>query len=193
MASIGVFIILTNLLAMIFGNENKTYTNTSGNSISIADLIITQMQLIQFISCVLLIIVLLIIINKTTMGIKIKALSNNGLLFEILGQSAAKFKLFLFFISGILGAIVSLLISFDVSFDPYFGMSLLLNALVAMIIGGFGSFKGSVFGGILLGIIQSISIYLFDSRWETAISFLILIAILVFRPQGLFGEKQRLI
>ena len=192
-ASIGVFIIITNLVAMIYGNENKSYSNEIEQSFTFGNIIITQMQMIQLLVCIILVIAFLVIVNKTNIGIKIKALSNSSILYEVLGQSSKKFRIFLFFVSGILACIVSLLISFDVGFDPYFGMSLLLNALVAMIIGGFGSFKGSVFGGIILGMIQSISIYFFESRWESAISFLILIIILVFRPQGLFGERQRLI
>jgi branched-chain amino acid transport system permease protein len=178
-ASIGVFIVITNLLAMGYGNETKTFPSDIKPSIQVGSLIITYMQVLQGILCSLLILGFLWILRTTDLGIKIKALSNNLNLFEVLGHSAAQFRMILFFMSGVLAAIISLLMSFDVGFDPYFGMSLLLNALVAMIIGGFGSFKGSVLGGIILGLIQSVSIYFFESRWETAISFLLLILILI--------------
>ncbi len=192
-ASIGVFIILINLVAMLYGNENKSFSNSISNSHTIGNLIITQMQLIQCCCGALILIVVLIIVNKTDLGIRIKALSNNSTLYKVLGHSVSSLRAKLFFISGVLAAIVSFLISYDIGFDPYFGMHLLLNAMVAMIIGGFGSFKGSVVGGMLLGIIQSLSIYFFESRWENAISFIILIMMLIFMPQGLFGEKQRMI
>jgi branched-chain amino acid transport system permease protein len=192
-ASIGAFIILTNTIAMIYGNENKTFNNEIGSSLTFEDLIITQMQMVQFTVSAVMIGTFLVIINTTSLGIKIKALSNNPTLFQTMGHSSYIFRYVLFFISGVLAAIISLLFSFDVGFDPNFGMALLLNALVAMIIGGIGSFKGSVLGGLVLGLIQSISVYYFESRWETTISFIILIVILLFRPQGIFGEKQRLI
>ena len=192
-ASIGVFIVITNILAMTYGNETKTFQSDVRPSIQVGTLIITYMQVLQGIISSVLILSFLWILRTTDLGIKIKALSNNLNLFEVLGHSAARFRMILFFMSGVLAAIISLLISHDVGFDPYFGMSLLLNALVAMIIGGFGSFKGSALGGIVLGLIQSLSIYFFESRWETAISFLLLILILILRPQGMYGEKQRLI
>ncbi len=190
-ASIGLFIILTNAIAILFGNENKTFSQNIYNSLSIGSIIITRMQIIQFSFSLALITALLVVLGRTNLGIKINALSHDKLLFEVFGHNALKLRLTLYFISGILAAVVSLLIGFDVGFDPYFGMSLLLNALVVMIIGGFGSFRGALTGGLILGILQSLSVYFFEARWETAITFLLLILILIFRPQGLFGIKQR--
>lgn len=190
-ASIGLFIILTNLLAMLFGNENKTFSSTIYNSLRLGDMIITRMQLVQLVTSGLLIAGLLIVLRRTHLGLKIKALSYDKLLFEVFGHHAMQLRLRLYFISGVLAAIVSLLIGYDVGFDPYFGMGLLLNALVVMIMGGFGSFKGAVVGGVILGVLQSLSVYFFQARWETAITFLLLILILIFRPQGIFGVKQR--
>lgn len=190
-ASIGLFIVITNLLALFFGNEIKTFTQEIQNSSQWGQIIITQMQLKQFLIAVAMIFALMIVLNKTNLGIKIKAISFDKLLFQVYGHDASKLRLILYFVSGVLAAVVSLLIGYDVGFDPYFGMALLLNALVAMIIGGFGSFKGAIVGGLVLGILQSISIYFFEAKWETAISFVLLIVILVFRPQGIFGTKQR--
>lgn len=190
-ASIGLFIVLTNALAMFFGNGNKTFFQEFQNSLQFGNIIITKVQGLQLLISVIIISALFIVLNKTNLGLKIKAISFDNLLFQIFGNNATKLRLILYFVSGGIAAIVSLLIGYDVGFNPYFGMALLLNALVAMIIGGFGSFKGALFGGIILGIIQSLSVYFFDTKWETAISFLILILILIFRPQGLYGTKQR--
>lgn len=190
-ASIGLFIVLTNLLAMLFGNENKVFTHHIYDSLKLGELIITRMQLIQFAASGVLIAGLLLVLKHTHLGLKIKALSYDKLLFEVFGHNAQKLRLWLYFTSGVLAAIVSLLIGYDVGFDPYFGMHLLLNALVVMILGGFGSFRGALIGGVLLGILQSLSVYFFAARWETAITFLLLIVVLIFKPQGIFGIKQR--
>ncbi len=190
-ASIGLFIILTNLLAMLFGNENKTFSQSIYNSLKFGNIIITRMQLIQLVVSGLLAAGVLMALRKTNLGLKINALSHDRLLFEVFGHNALRLRLVLYFISGVLGAAVSLLIGYDVGFDPYFGMGLLLNALVVMILGGFGSFKGALIGGLILGILQSLSVYFFEARWETAITFLLLVLILIFRPQGIFGVKQR--
>lgn len=192
-ASIGLFTILINLIALLFGNENQTLTNEISRSFNLGHIIITRMQLLQFFIASVSIIVILIILSKSRWGLNIKALSYNKELFSVLGNNAIRIRSLLTFFSGVIAAIVSLLLALDVGFDPYFGMPLLLNALVVMILGGTGSFYGSLLGGVLLGIIQSLSVYFFEARWETAITFIILILVLVFRPQGLFGEKERLV
>ncbi len=190
-ASIGLFTVLINLVAMIFGNENQTLTNEISRSFSFGNIIVTRMQMWQLVIASACISFILIILSKSRWGLNIKALSNNRELFSVLGNDAIRVRSALTFVSGVIAAIVSLLLAYDVGFDPYFGMPLLLNALVVMILGGTGSFYGSLLGGILLGVIQSLSVYFFEARWETAISFVILILMLIFRPQGLFGEKQR--
>jgi branched-chain amino acid transport system permease protein len=190
-ASIGLFTVLINLIAMIFGNENQTLTNEISRSFSFGNIIITRMQMLQLVISSVCIGTILIILSKSRWGLNIKALSNNRELFSVLGNDAIRLRSLLTFTSGVIAAVVSLLLAYDVGFDPYFGMPLLLNALIVMILGGTGSFYGSFLGGILLGIIQSLSVFFFEARWETAISFVILILMLIFRPQGLFGEKQR--
>ncbi len=190
-ASIGLFTVLINLIAMIFGNENQTLTNEISRSFSFGNIIITRMQMLQLVISSVCIGTILIILSKSRWGLNIKALSNNRELFSVLGNDAIRLRSLLTFASGVIAAVVSLLLAYDVGFDPYFGMPLLLNALIVMILGGTGSFYGSLLGGILLGIIQSLSVFFFEARWETAISFVILILMLIFRPQGLFGEKQR--
>lgn len=192
-ASIGLFTILINLIALLFGNENQTLTNEISRSFNLGHIIITRMQLLQFFIASVSIIVILIILSKSRWGLNIKALSYNKELFSVLGNNAIRIRSLLTFFSGVIAAIVSLLLALDVGFDPYFGMPLLLNALVVMILGGMGSFYGSLLGGVLLGITQSLSVYYFEARWETAITFTILILVLVFRPQGFFGKKERLV
>ena len=189
--SIGLFIILINFCAMVFGSENKSFSRDIQSSLKIGGIVFTKIQLYQATISSILIVLILMILNKSSLGLKIKAISFDPLLFQVLGNDSKRLRLILYFFSGSLGAVVSLLMAYDVGFDPYFGMILFLNALVAMIIGGFGSFKGALVGGLVLGIIQSLSIYFFEAKWETTISFGFLILILIVRPQGIFGVKQR--
>ena len=192
-ASIGVFTILINLIAILFGNENKILSNEIYQTITFGYIIITQIQLYQLAVSVITISIILFVLAKTRWGFNIKALSNNKELYVVLGNNVNRTQTVLTFFSGVLAAVVSILLAYDVGFDPYFGMPLLLNALVVMILGGIGNFYGSVIGGILLGIIQSLSVYYFEARWETAITFVILLILLISRPQGIFGQKQRLV
>lgn len=192
-ASIGVFTILINLIAILFGNENKIITNEINKGITLGSIIITQMQLWQLSVSAIIICLVLFILAKTRWGFNIKALSNNKELYVVLGNNVNRTQSILTFFSGALAAVVSILLAYDVGFDPYFGMPLLLNALVVMILGGIGNFYGTVIGGVILGILQSLSVYYFEARWETAITFVLLLALLIIRPQGIFGQKLRLV
>ncbi len=192
-ASIGLFIILTNLIALFFGNEIKTLSPEWRPAFHFGQYIVTYMQAVQAAVSIATITALMILFNYSGLGLRLKALSYDATLFAVFGNHPGHLRMLLFFLSGGLGALVSILISADVGFDPYFGMSLLLNALVVIIFGGLGSFKGSLAGGLILGLLQSLSVYFFEARWETTITFLLLVLLLLFRPQGLFGVKQRLI
>ncbi|MBK9641987.1 MAG: branched-chain amino acid ABC transporter permease [Saprospiraceae bacterium] len=192
-ASIGVLIVITNLVAMTFGSENQIFKFKALRAIEYENLIITYMQILQMIGGVSLISLVLLLLYKTRIGLYIRAISDDKILLMVFGINIYRIRSLLFLFSGVIAATVSLFLAFEVGFDPYGGMPLLLNAMVAMIIGGVGSFKGTIAGGMILGIVQSLSVYAFETKWESAITFGMLLLILLFRPIGLFGQQERLV
>lgn len=190
-ASIGVFVVLINLVSLLFGNEPQTLNGGTGSSWQYSMIIITKMQSWQFFTCLSVIIFSFIVFFKTTAGLLVRAISSDAELFIVFGKNSYKVRSILFFISGMFAAVIAFLVSYDVGFEPYYGMPLLLNGMVAMIAGGIGSYSGSVIGGVFLGLLQSFSVYYFEARWETALTFSILLIVLLLRPQGLFGLKER--
>ena len=68
-----------------------------------------------------------------------------------------------------------------------------LTGKVALIIGGVGRFEAPILGGFILGILQSLSVWAFSARWQDAITFLLLILFLLFRPNGILGERKRMV
>ena len=94
-------------------------------------------------------------------------------------------------LSSFFAAIASCLIAYDVGMNPYVGMPVLLNAVVALIIGGVGRFEAPVLGGLIIGILQSFVVYFASARWQDAVTFSLLIIFLLLRPQGILGEKIR--
>jgi neutral amino acid transport system permease protein len=74
---------------------------------------------------------------------------------------------------------------------PNLGFFLLLSLFAAVILGGIGNAYGALAGGVLLGLTQEWSTLLIDARWKLAVGFLVLILVLVVRPQGLFGRQER--
>lgn len=192
-ASIGVMTILVNIISLYFGNETKVIDNSIQNAFTFGEIIITAPQTYQAIVGFIALAVFVFFIRWTRLGIEIKALSSDEVLFEILGYRTKRMRQFVFLLSGLFIALASCLTVYDTGLDPHMGMNVLVSAMVAMIIGGIGNFSACILGGLLLGILQSLAVYFFASNWQNAITFIVLLLFLFLRPQGVAGYKQRTI
>ena len=190
-ASIGMMTVIVNLLAMFFGNETKVINNTIHQSFVIGNIILTSPQIWQLVVGSIVIVAFLMFIEVSQWGIRFRALSADSVLFETLGYDTSKARTVVFLISGAFIAIASCLTVYDVGLDPHMGMNVLINAMVAMIIGGVGRFGTCVLGGLTLGVLQALTVYHFSSNWQNAVTFLVLLVLLFLRPQGIAGYKQR--
>lgn len=192
-ASIGLMTIIVNLISMIFGNETKVIDSATLSTYSLGELVITAPQLYQFIFACIAIAIFLVLLDYSKFGIKIRALSSDENSFEALGYNKQHTFAIVFLISGLFIGLASCVTVYDVGLDPNMGMTVLINAMVAMIIGGNGKFGTCVIGGLLLGILQSLTVFWFSSNWQNAITFAVLLIFLFIRPQGIAGYKQRAI
>lgn len=192
-ASIGLMTVIINLIAMAFGNETKVIETSILKTFSIGEVIITTPQLYQIIVAVVAISAFLVLIDRTKLGLKFRALSSDETLFEVLGYNKQHSFTVAFLASGLFIGLASCVTVYDVGLDPNMGMTVLINAMVGMIIGGTGKFKTCVLGGLVLGILQSLTVFWFASNWQNAITFALLLGFLFLRPQGIAGYKQRVV
>lgn len=190
-ASIGLMTVIINTIAMFFGNETKVVENSILKPFSFGDIIITTPQMYQAVIGIIALVAFLIILRWTNWGLRLQALSADEILFETLGYNTNRTRIAVFLASGIFIAIASCLTVYDVGLDPNMGMSVLISAIVAMIIGGIGKFSTCILGGLTLGVLQSLTVYQFASNWQNAVTFLVLLILLFLRPQGIAGYKQR--
>jgi branched-chain amino acid transport system permease protein len=192
-SSIGVMIILINTIALIFGNETKVIDNSIQKVFTFGEIIVTRPQVLQLLSGILLIVLFMSFLKFTKFGLKMRALSNDSVLFEVSGNSITTVRNLVFILSGIFLAAGSCLTAYDIGMDPHIGMPILINAMVAMIIGGIGRFNACILGGLLLGVLQALVVYQFSANWQNAITFLALLLFLFLRPQGIIGYKKRMV
>lgn len=192
-SSLGVMIVIINLIALFYGNETKIIHNDIAKSIHFGQdaVIITYPQLYQLIFSILFMGILFFLMKYTSTGIRIRALKDDEELAKVQGIDISKYRLIIFAISGFFAALTGILMAQDIGIDPYIGLPILLNAVVAMIIGGIGKFYAPVLGGFILGIIQALVVWKFSANWQEAITFMLLILFLIFRPQGILGTKTR--
>jgi len=190
-SSIGIMIVVINIIAMFYGNETKILNPDISKTLSFSNVIITYTQLAQFTISATLLGSFLIFLKFSKFGIRTRAMRDDDILCSVLGIDIYKMRIILFALSAFFAAVGGGLVAYDVGMDPYVGMPILLNAVVALIIGGIGRFEAPIIGGFIIGILQSLSVWVFSARWQDAVTFTLLILFLLFRPQGLLGEKRR--
>lgn len=190
-SSIGAMTVIINTIAMCFGNETKVVENAILQPLTFGDIIITTPQKYQALIGIAVLAAFMIILQRTNWGLRLRALSADETLFETLGYDTKSTRIMVFLASGAFIAIASCLTVYDVGLDPNMGMSVLISAVVAMIIGGVGKFSTCILGGLTLGILQSLTVYQFASNWQNAVTFVVLLILLFLRPQGIAGYKQR--
>ena len=155
----------------------------------LSDIIITRSQALGGIIALFSIMAFFLWLKKTDSGLKFMALSDNPTQLSLMGYDISRLRLLAFGLSGILTAAAAMLTAMDIGFDPHGGLSAILLAIVATIVGGKGSFIGPVIGGMLLGIMRSQVVWHASARWQDAITFLVLVLFLFLMPQGIMDKK----
>jgi len=191
-ASLGIYIILQNIISIIFGDENKSIrTWEIKKGYNFLNAYITGIQITLVFSTIILLLLTWLFLNKTKIGKKIKAVSSNPTLSSILGISNDKATIWSFIIGSFLASISGILITLDSDMIPTIGFNWLLYAVVAMIIAGMGKLRYVFMSVVLLATAQHLSAYYIDSKWMNATAYIILIVFLYFKPYGFSGKKLK--
>jgi branched-chain amino acid transport system permease protein len=191
-ASLGVYIVLQNLISMSFGDDTKnfrTWEVKEGHQFLGA--YITDVQIITIVVCFGLLVLSCLFIERTAIGKQIKAVSSNPSLSAIFGISTNKTILYSVALGSALASVAGILIAADTDMTPTMGFNWLLYAVVAMIIGGMGKMRYLFMGALLLATAQHLSAYYLDSKWMNATAYIILIVFLFFKPYGFSGKKLK--
>ena len=190
-ASVGMMIVVVNLMVLLFGNEAKVINTEVSRVYNVMGAQITTPQLLQTVVGGAGLVLFFLVLGLSRYGLRFRALSSNGTLFETMGFDVSATRTVVFLTSGVLIALASCLTVNDIGLDAQMGMNMLINAMVAMILGGIGRFGTCVVGGLFLGLLQSVTVYFFSSSWQNAVTFALLLLLLFLRPQGIAGLKER--
>ena len=190
LASLGIYIMIQNIISMIFGDDTKTLrSGIVREGLEFFGARITIIQLTIIIVCFVLLIACWILMKYTKIGSAMRAVASDPELALISGTDTDRVILFAFAIGSALAGIAAILISFDIDMTPTMGMNALMMGVVAVIIGGVGSIPGIALGALLLGMAQHLGVWKIGSQWQDAIAFVVLLIFLLFRPQGFLGKK----
>jgi branched-chain amino acid transport system permease protein len=191
-ASLGVFIVLSNSISLIWGDNIRLIRTTEAKlGHEIYGAYITDIQLISISLCLLLIVSTLKLLSFSRIGRQILAVSSNNELAKVFGINSSQIILIAFIIGSIISSSAGILIALNTDLRPAIGFNLLIYAVVAIIIGGIGSLRGLVGGAFFLAALQHLSVYYIDSKWMDAITYLILILFLILKPLGFSGLRLK--
>ncbi len=129
-------------------------------------------------------------INRTSIGAQLQATAQNPTVARILGVPVERMILITFVINAVLVVLASLLVTpiYLAKFSS--GEILGMAAFIAAIVGGFNQVRGAIAGGLLLGVVDNFAAAYLSAQYRTAVPLFILIAVILFRPQGLFGRNE---
>ncbi len=131
-----------------------------------------------------------LLLNKTRLGRSMQATAQNPALAIILGIPVRRMVLYTFLLNAVLVAIASILVSPIYLAKFTNGETLGLAAFLAAIIGGFNQVRGAILGGVILGVLDNLSAAYVSSQYRGAFPLLILIVVILIRPQGLLGRVE---
>ena len=190
LVTLGLSIILENGALLLFKSDTRTietaYTLTT---VAIGPAMIALPKLVAFAGALVVSALLLLVVGKTDLGRAIRAVSKEKHGAKLMGIDVDHVYAMSFGIGmACLGAAACLLMP-AYYVNPQVGGGFVLVAFTVVVLGGMGSFAGALLGGLLIGVVESLGgLYLGESLGQIGI-FVIFIAVLLFRPQGLFGAK----
>ena len=195
-ASFGAALALRNLLLFWQGGVPQYYTQNLQIAMPIlprsvwGGLRVTPDQLLVLALTLATVTGLHLFLRHSTLGRSMRATAINPGLARVTGIDPERVLRATWMIGGVLAAVAGVFAGITVQLRPTMGVELLLPLFAAVILGGIGSIWGAVLGGLIVGLAESVSVTLVGAEYRAAAAFAVLIAILMVRPTGLFGEKR---
>ncbi|MBI3872699.1 MAG: branched-chain amino acid ABC transporter permease [candidate division Zixibacteria bacterium] len=191
--AIGISLLLENLGQLVFGADPKDFPNLiPRTTLSIGVLTVSNIQLIVVATAIVLTLGLEFIVHRTKMGTAMRAVSFSGDAAGLMGININRVISFTFVLGSALAAAAGILVGlYNPKIDPLMGIMPGLKAFVAAVLGGIGNIPGAILGGLIMGTAETFTVGYLSSTYRDAITFVILVAVLLFRPTGLLGTPAR--
>lgn len=191
--SIGLSLLLRNLIQLVFGGRRLPYFDyTIGRSVSWGPLSFTPRDVVLMILATLTLIAVATMLQRTRIGKALRAVSDNKDLAESSGINVESVIMFVWILGAALAAFGGVLAGLDESVEFLLGFRLLLLMFAGVILGGLGTAYGAMLGSLVVGLVVEWSTLFFSAQIKIVWALVVLIAILLFRPQGLLGLKERI-
>ncbi|MCP4308118.1 MAG: branched-chain amino acid ABC transporter permease [bacterium] len=192
-ASFGVAMVVRNLLSLIFGLKTQLYSQDIVFAVMLSRdplLLVKYDQIFALLAALVVMLALHLILSRTTIGYALRAVAENPTLAQVSSIRLSHMIALIWVVGGGLAAVAGVFYGLTNQISPVIGRDLVLPIFAATIVGGIGSVYGAALGGFLVGIGSNLALVILPSGYSPAVPFLIIIAVLLLRPNGLFGEAR---
>jgi branched-chain amino acid transport system permease protein len=196
-SALGVSFFLANSMQLLFGAEPRTYDTFSISNgalyyrgLDIGNVKVPLLRIITIVAAFALMVALWFLVNRTRMGKAMRATSFDREAATMMGVDVDRVIVFTFVLGSALAGAAGVLFALRVPTQVSIGFIAGLKGFTAAVIGGIGSIPGAMAGGLLLGFAEAYSQGYISTKWSDLIIFTILIAFMIFRPQGLLGRAD---
>lgn len=189
-ASFGLALVLRNLILLLFGPDPHNYSSEIQMAVRLPGRVLVMPdQILVFAITLALLAALWFFLQRTRHGIALRSVAENPTLSSIAGIDIAATVRVTWIVSSLLAALAGVFYGVTVQVRPDMGLNLLLPLFTAAILGGVGSVSGAVLGALLISMAENLVALVIPSTYKPLIPFVLLIAVLYFRPSGLFAPK----
>ena len=169
-------------------NPRSIQVSFGDPSFVVAGLVVPKMKLVAFVGALVLTAALFVFLQRTRTGRAIRAVAQNPEAAALVGIDVEHTRAVTFGLSSAIAGGVGAFIAVILNIQPQMGLIYTLKSFVIVVFGGVGSIPGALIGGLMLGSVEELVSGFISSRWTLAVSFSLLIVLLVVKPKGLFGE-----
>lgn len=189
-ATIGIGAIIENVILRLFGPQPTPQPLNLSGAVVIGTVHIPNQNLLILSVALVLMAALAYLLQKTRLGRAIRATAQNREAAQLMGVRVGIVYAQVLALSGGLAAISGVMVSSLSSLLPNMGGDPMLKAFIICVVAGLGNVYGAVAAAIVLGILEALAAYVLGVRYSFAILLLLVIAVLIWRPYGLFGRRQ---
>ena len=189
LVTFGLSITIQQLAIRAWSADPRTVNVTfDGASMTLAGLVVPKMKLVAFAGAIVLTIALYAFLKTTRRGRAIRAVAQNPEAAALVGIDVEHTRSTTFGLSAAIAAGAGAFVVMILNVQPQMGLIYTLKSFVIVVFGGIGSVPGALIGGLLLGTVEELTSGIISSQWTLAVSFSLLIVLLVVKPSGLFGS-----
>jgi neutral amino acid transport system permease protein len=188
--AIGLALVIRYVIQFVWSTELRQLDVNRTATVEFLGLTIGRTNLIVIVTGFAVLIGTGLMLRYSLLGKRMRALSDDLELAETSGIDTSRVILWTWVFAAGLAGLAGVLAGAITQLQPELGFELLLPIFAAVVVGGIGNAYGALAGGILLGVVIEWSTLFIDSRWKTAIGFVVLILVLIIRPQGIFGKAK---